>query len=147
MQLFNDPETEPSFGDFWSSYPRKVARRYAEQCWNRLKIPQKLAAVRELPKHVRVWEAEGRDSSLIPHASTWISQWRFEDELEEPKAVKQAVEKWWISEASIRAKGAELGIYPRGGESWQDFRGRIQSKLQEQSQSSGPGANVLRAVK
>ena len=39
---------------------------------------------------------------------------------------------WWSSEASIQAKGRELGLTARGGESWQDFKGRIQQRIQEQ---------------
>ena len=33
---------------------------------------------------------------------------------------------WWASEASIRAKGEELGLKPYAHESWPDFKGRIQ---------------------
>lgn len=39
---------------------------------------------------------------------------------------------WWSSEASIKAKGEELGLHPRGGESWQAYKGRIEAKLQEE---------------
>ncbi len=122
-------ETEPTFDDFWSLYPRKVARRYAEQCWNRLKLQQRVDAIKALPNHIRIWAAEGRDSTIIPHASTWLNGWRWEDELEEPQPVKKAVDKWWESEQATRAKGIELNIYPRGGESWQDFKGRIRAAL------------------
>jgi len=38
---------------------------------------------------------------------------------------------WWTSEAGIMAKGKELGLTPRGGESWDAFRGRINAKLAE----------------
>ena len=37
---------------------------------------------------------------------------------------------WWVSEASILAKGRELGIDPRPGELMPEFKSRIQSRLQ-----------------
>jgi hypothetical protein len=36
---------------------------------------------------------------------------------------------WWTSEAGILAKGRELGLQPRPGETTADFRGRINAKL------------------
>lgn len=44
------------------------------------------------------------------------------------KAVATAAQ-WWTSEAGTTAKGAELGLRPRNGESWNDFRGRIRERL------------------
>ena len=37
---------------------------------------------------------------------------------------------WWSSDSSIEAKGREIGMAPRAGESWQQFRGRIQQRLE-----------------
>lgn len=37
--------------------------------------------------------------------------------------------QWWISDAGIQAKGAELGLSPRPGENWQQFKGRIQQTI------------------
>lgn len=38
---------------------------------------------------------------------------------------------WWSSDTSIEAKGREYGIFARPGESMNDFKGRIQSKIGE----------------
>lgn len=36
---------------------------------------------------------------------------------------------WWASDASIEAKGKEIGLSPKPGENWQQFKGRITEKL------------------
>lgn len=43
--------------------------------------------------------------------------------------VQQPAVKWWLSEEATKSKAAELGLSPRGGETWQDFRGRIWERL------------------
>ena len=53
--------------------------------------------------------------------------------LDDPKpvsAMKSRDPPWWVSEASILAKGRELGIDPRPGELMPEFKSRIQSRLQ-----------------
>lgn len=44
------------------------------------------------------------------------------------KAHKQA---WWSSEASILAKGAELGLSPRPGEEWVTFKARLREAIMQ----------------
>lgn len=53
-----------------------------------------------------------------------------------PSPTKTREPPWWASETSIKAKGAELGIHPRGSESWNEFKARIQAKLSEQQGAS-----------
>ena len=36
---------------------------------------------------------------------------------------------WWSSNETMLAKGEELGLYPKVGEGWGDFKGRIQIKI------------------
>lgn len=45
----------------------------------------------------------------------------------EAKPVKDA--PWWSSNEAMLKKGRELGLQPRSGESWNDFRGRIDKKM------------------
>lgn len=42
---------------------------------------------------------------------------------------KAAVAAWWTSDASILAKGAELGLRPHAGEPMPNFKGRIQAAI------------------
>lgn len=39
---------------------------------------------------------------------------------------------WWSSDKGIEAKGRELGMTARAGESWQEFKGRINERLSAQ---------------
>lgn len=50
-----------------------------------------------------------------------------------PKVSKPKEPPWWSSESAMLAKGKELGLAPWGGESWQQFRGRIDAKLAERA--------------
>lgn len=48
-----------------------------------------------------------------------------------PKVNGIGVDRWWDSEEATQRMASELGMHPRGGESWQDFRGRIRARLAE----------------
>lgn len=48
-----------------------------------------------------------------------------------PNGAKKAA-PWWSSDATILAKGREVGLDPRAGEDWQQFRGRINEKISQQ---------------
>lgn len=115
------------FSEFWNIYPRKVAKKYALQCWNRLTHDQQKLALDAISVHVKVWTAEGRQISCIPHASSWLNGERWEDELEMPTP-KGA--EWWATQAGIEKKARELGLWPpRVGESWHELKARINARL------------------
>lgn len=80
--------------------------------------------MKALPTHIRYWEAQGTTKEFIPYPATWLNGARYEDEIEMPKPPEQAV-AWWASEAGILAKGRELGIHARGGESMNEFKARV----------------------
>lgn len=77
------------FEDFWSQYPRRVAKRVAEKAWSRLSPAEQKAAIEALPEHVRYWRQTDRSAELIPHPSTWLNQGRWEDEL--PQVERRSV--------------------------------------------------------
>ncbi|WP_157038002.1 MULTISPECIES: hypothetical protein [Chelativorans] len=74
-----------NFERFWSLYPRKVAKRTAQKAWDKeLRAGTDPAEIiagleRQLPTLVR------REPQFIPHASTWLHQGRWEDEIEAPR--------------------------------------------------------------
>lgn len=120
------------FSEFWMKYPKKMAKRYAEKCFNRLSNTEKQAALDGLERYLKYWELKGTDSEYIPHPSTWINQYRWEDELElEPKKQKVIEQAWWSSNESMLAKGRELGTAPRPGEDWFSFKGRLIEMLKQ----------------
>lgn len=75
--------TESAFDQFWDAYPRKVAKKAAQQAWSREKItdsdiPGILSAL-ETQKRSRQWTDKG--GQFIPHPATWINNRRWEDEV------------------------------------------------------------------
>ena len=42
---------------------------------------------------------------------------------------KSGAPPWWMSDSGIQKKGEEIGLQPKAGESWQQFKGRINAKL------------------
>lgn len=53
-------------------------------------------------------------------------------------APKPAGGAWWASDAAILAKGAELGLSPRAGETMAAFKGRIEAALQGPAKPAPP---------
>ena len=113
--------------DFWSRYPKKIARAAALKMWNRLNAEEKFAAVHALPVHIRYWELAGRTRETTPNAATWLNPVdgrRWEDELDIPKVDGD----WMRSKAGIEAKAKELGITPKLGEDWHSLKARIMAR-------------------
>ena len=92
---------EPTFGDLWLMYPKRVAKMDAQKAWSRLSPADRVAALVGLTAWRAVWIADGR-LQFVPNASTWLNQQRWTDELPE---------SWGASHAShVSAK------LPEGGE-------------------------------
>ena len=119
-----------NFDEFWSIYPRKVGRLTAKRSWEKLSQENKQKALEAIVEHRKYWVAKGTDWEFIPHASTWLNQERFEDELViEQKENKKPPLPWYSSDELTLAKGRELGLNPYAGESFAQFRARIQASL------------------
>jgi uncharacterized protein YdaU (DUF1376 family) len=124
------------FAEFWSSYPKKVGKGAAEKAWATAKVNGHHAEVMaslEKQKKSEQWQRDG--GQFIPNPATWINQRRWEDELPPAGAEvkpRQAEPAWWATEQGILRKGQELGLAPRGGESWHEFKGRVQERIGRQ---------------
>lgn len=88
MDLFNSPEEPPApagWVEFWSAYPRKVAKRAALKAFSRMKpSPNVLEQMlRALAIQKEVWLKHGGKDWLryVPHAATWLNGGRWEDEV------------------------------------------------------------------
>jgi hypothetical protein len=71
-----------NFDDFWQLYPRKVSKRPAMKLWAKMSEVDQERALIALPNHLACWKANGTEKEYIPHPSTWLSQARWEDEIE-----------------------------------------------------------------
>ena len=69
----------------------------------------------------------GTEWEFICHASTWLNQERFEDELVVEN--KKPPLPWYASDELTLAKGRELGLNPYAGESFAQFRARLSAKI------------------
>lgn len=69
-----------AFEDFWTLYPRRVARKDAVRAWDRLTAVQKIEALVALVDWRRVWMVRG-EMEFVPHAATWLNGERFYDDL------------------------------------------------------------------
>jgi len=69
------PPISPPFAEFWTKYPRKVAKSKAAAAWRLLKQSERDAAFAALPS----WPFQP-DPQFQPHAATWLRQRRWEDE-------------------------------------------------------------------
>ena len=71
---------EEKFGEFWKLYPRKVAKVAAQRSWKRLTNKNIDEIFKVYHEHLLRWKKT--EVQFIPHASTWLNQQRWEDELE-----------------------------------------------------------------
>ena len=119
-----------TFENFWSQYPRKIGKLTAKRSWEKLSLDNQQKALEAIAEHRKYWVAKGTDWEFIPHASTWLNQERFEDELViEQKENKRPPLPWYASDELTLAKGRELGLNPYAGESFAQFRARLSAKI------------------
>lgn len=70
------------FEIFWSIYPRKISRKYAEEAWRKIPAHKHLDVIAGIKKHVVMWGQQGTEKQYIPHGSSWLNGARWEDEIE-----------------------------------------------------------------
>jgi len=118
------------FENYWSQNPKKVGKLTAKRSWEKLSLDNQQKALEAIVEHRKYWVAKGTDWEFIPHASTWLNQERFEDELViEQKENKRPPLPWYASDELTLAKGRELGLNPYAGETFAQFRARLSAKI------------------
>ena len=121
------------FETFWALYPRKVSKRVAQRKFEALRKDEQQQALEALPNHIAYWKSKNTEMEFVPHASTWIGQFRFEDEIviEEPKVNKRPELPWYSSEEATINKAKEIGVQAYAGEGWQQWRARISQRIKQ----------------
>ncbi len=75
--------SENGFGEFWSEYPRKVAKIAAskafEKALTQASAEEIMAGLKAFNDHL---EKHPRERQYIPHCTTWLNQGRWADEHE-----------------------------------------------------------------
>lgn len=120
------------FETFWEMYPRKVSKRVAQRKFEALRKDEQELAVKALPNHIKYWKSKNTEMEFIPHAATWIGQYRFEDEIviEETKNKKPPLPFYATEELTLQ-KAKEVGITPYAGEGWSALRMRISNRIKQ----------------
>lgn len=72
-----------SFEEFWVKYPRKIAKTEAKKCWNKIKPTELLVnnILNSLENQTKSSQWNRDNGQFIPHASTWLNQQRWQDEI------------------------------------------------------------------
>lgn len=77
------------FESFWTVYPRKVGKAQAKKAWDKLKLDDD--TVRMIAENIalRIKHGEWSDANktFIPHASTYLNNARWEDEVDTTQRV------------------------------------------------------------
>ena len=118
------------FDEFWKLYPRKVSKRVAQKIWERMPKDEQQAALEALPAHIKYWRLKETDTEFIPHASTFLRQARWEDELDMQEKKPPSL-PWYSDEQLTLAKAREVGVNSLPGESFSELRKRIAEKIRQ----------------
>jgi hypothetical protein len=102
-----EEQNNGAFEQFWSVYPRKTAKQYAKRIWDQKKLSPRLAEVVrgvEMYKRTEQW----KKPDLIPHASTFLNQERWLDDLQDaPTTAPKKSRLELILEALEKGKGVK----------------------------------------
>ena len=94
-----------TFNSFYDIYPRKVGKAEALKAYKKIHDKDLKAVFSGLNRYVEKWSKEKTEKDFIPHASTWLNQKRWDDEIditiEQPKFKDQLDEQ--ISKRSSNA--------------------------------------------
>ena len=122
-----------TFNSLWAMFPRKVNKRMAEKAFSKLNPMEQAQAIEAMPNHIKYWKSTDTQLAYIPHLSTWLNQYRFEDEIviEEPKQNKRPELPWYSTEELTVKKANEVGCPAYAGEGWQQWRARISNKIKQ----------------
>jgi hypothetical protein len=120
------------FETFWALYPRRVAKKAAQKIWSRMTQQEQEDCIEALPNHIAYWKLKQTEMDFICHPKTFLSQGRWEDELdmEVKKATKPEL-PWYSSEDATIKKAQEIGVQAYAGEGWQQWRARISQRIKQ----------------
>ena len=104
----NTVNNKDYFSQFWDFYPRKAGKESARKAWNKLQPNEELMTLIANNIQERIDKGEWRkdNKSYILHASTFLNQKRWEDEVlekqhEKSKSTDTAGSKWLNLEADF----------------------------------------------
>ena len=84
---------EGFFNIFWSKYPKKISKKVAYTVWLKIKpnksLFDKIINALERVKNSKQWSKD--NGQFIPHASTWLNQERWDDDIDSIQNKKKII--------------------------------------------------------
>jgi hypothetical protein len=113
------------FEHYWAAVPVRVKKKSAQDLWKRKRLDGKieiiLADIEKRKKEDDRWLR-----GFIPDPPVYLRQERWEDEIVKPVNPITGAVPPVTDEAALLRCGAQYGISPGKGESWEQFRTRVQ---------------------
>lgn len=81
IEIKKERTNTDDFEIFWTLYPKKASKQTAARAWEKLKPKDKQLAIAALPAHINSLQWKKDAGQFIPHASTWLNQSRWLDEV------------------------------------------------------------------
>lgn len=97
---FAHPKDAPFFSAFWQAYPRRIGKGAARVAFDKaIRFCDPNEIIQAAIAYAAYCEEMGIEMQFRPHASTWLNQERWEDDLEaEKQATKQEKKHDWLNE-------------------------------------------------
>lgn len=111
-------DADESFEEFWTRYPRKIAKGTARKAWTTAAKKVDAATLINAARSFAVRSA-GADPKFIPHAATWLNGERWADEGETQKA---EVAGEWFQPFNPGEAPPEIADDPEQYASWLEDR-------------------------
>jgi hypothetical protein len=105
VQMTPSVESSP-FDDFWTLYPRRVAKKYARECWNRIPPAKHIEILTSLAAWRAYWDRTGQEIAWLPHPSSWLNGERWEDEI--PKVTQVTASASHVQSVMPKSERSEM---------------------------------------
>lgn len=80
----NTETTRDYFTEFWSAYPKRVAKEDAKKALSKIKLNDELFA--KILQAIKDQNLSSMDKQFVPFPATWINKKRWEDEIPKPSS-------------------------------------------------------------
>lgn len=78
-EISNTETTRDYFGEFWNSYPRKIAKEDARRAFAKIKMDD--ALFNAIIKSIKDQRLSDSEIKFVPYPATWLNKRRWEDEV------------------------------------------------------------------
>ena len=98
------PKDAATFDDFWTLYPKRMARKDARKAWERVSASDRIDALVSLCKWRLLWMARG-EMQYVPMPATWLNGERWSDEPPADAVPTHASQTAFPARPAVEARG------------------------------------------